>query len=101
MQTVVKKLPTKRGISSTLYDPRKKTSSFSELRNINTSIEFSNCIPPVTNSTKMQNATHGQSIVSSRLSFHPKPIEHKTKIKSNIVSIEKPLYTGLAKIFHR
>ena len=56
MQTVVKKLPTKREISSTLYDPR-KTQALSverlskmqiELRKINTRMGFSNCIPLVT-----------------------------------------------------
>ena len=62
MQTVVKKLPTKRRRSSTVYDPR-KTQTLSverlskmqrELRNINTRIGLSNCIRPVTNTTKMQ-----------------------------------------------
>ena len=62
----------------------------SDLRNINTRIGFSNCIPPVINTTKMRNTTHGQFIVGSPLSFHLNPIEHTTKIKSNIVSIEYP-----------
>ena len=101
MQTVVKKLPAKRGISSTLYVPRKTqalsverlSKMQSELRNINTRIGFSNCIPPATNTTKMQNTMHEQFIVGSPLSFHLNPIEHTTKTKSNIVSIEKPLYT--------
>ena len=101
MQPVVKKLPTKRGISSTPYDPR-KTQALSverlsnpqiELRNINTRIGFSNCIPPVTNTMKMRNAMHGQFIVGSPLLFHLNPIEHTTKIKSNIIPTEKPLYT--------
>ena len=41
----------------------------------------------------MQNTMHRQFIVGSPLSFHFNPIEHITKIKSNIVSIENPLYT--------
>ena len=100
MQTVVKNLPTKRGISSTFYDPRKTQALSverlgkmqSKLRNINTRIGFLNCIPPVTIITKMRNTRHGQFIVCSALSFHLNPIEHTTKIKSNMVSIEKPLY---------
>ena len=64
-----------------------------KLPNINTRIGFSNCIPPATNATKMQNTMHGQFIVGSPLSFHLNPIEHATKIKSNIVSVENSLYT--------
>ena len=98
MQTVVKKQPTKQGISSTLYDPRKTqalsverlSKMQSELRNINTCIGFSNCIPPVTNTTKMRNTVHGQFIVGCPLSFYLNPMEHTTKIKSNIVSIKNP-----------
>ena len=41
----------------------------------------------------MQNTMHGQFVVGSPLSFHLNPIEHATKIKSNIVSIEKALHT--------
>ena len=75
IQTVLKKLPTKRGISSTLYDTRKTqalpverlSKMQSELRNINTRIGFSNCIPPVTNITKMRNTIHGQFVVGSPL----------------------------------
>ena len=66
----------------------------SELRNINTRIGFSNCIPPVAYTSKTRNTMHGQFIVSSPLSFHLNPIEDTTKIKSNIVLIEKPLCTG-------
>ena len=88
MQTVVKKLPTKLEISSTLYDPRntqalsveRLSKMQSELRNINTRIGFWNCILPVTNTTKMRNTMHGQFIVGSPLSFHLNPIEHTTKI---------------------
>ena len=64
-----------------------------ELRSINTRIGFSNYIPPVTNTTKMRNTMHGQLIVGFPLSFHLNPIEHTTKIKSNIVSLEKRLCT--------
>ena len=75
MQTVVKKLQTKRGISSTLYDPRKievlsvetLSKMQSDLRNMNTCIGFSNCIPPMTNTTKMRNTMHRQFMVSSPL----------------------------------
>ena len=114
METVVNKILTKQGISSTLYDSRKTqalsverlSKMQSELRNINTRIRFSNCIPPVTNTTKMRNTTHEQFIVASPLSFHLNPIEHTTKIKSNLVSIENPLYTereyqALPNIFYR
>ena len=41
----------------------------------------------------MPNIIYGQFIAGSPLSFHLNPIEHETKIKSNIVSIAKPLYT--------
>ena len=100
MQTVVKKLPTKRGISNTLYDAQKTqalpverlSKMQSEIRNISTSIGYSNCIPPVTNTPKMRNTMHGQFIVGSALSFHLNPIELITKIKSNTVSFENPLY---------
>ena len=73
MHTVVKKLPTKRGISSTLYDPRKTQALSeerlgkmqSELRNINTRIGFLNCIPPVTKYHK--NAKYNAWTTYSRL----------------------------------
>ena len=98
MQTAVKKQPKKQGISSTLYDPRKTqaltverlSKMQSELRNISTYIGISNCIPPVKNTTKMRSTMHGQFIVGSPLSFHLNPMEHTTKIKSNIVSIKNP-----------
>ena len=101
IQNVVKKLPTKRGTSSTLYDPRKTQALSverlrkmqSELRNINTRIGYSNGIPSATNTTKMRNTIHGQFIVGFPLSFQLNPIEHTTKVKSNIVSIENPLLT--------
>ena len=64
----------------------------SELRNINTCIGFSNCIPPVANTIKMRKKMHGQFIAGFPLSFHRNPMEHSTKIKSNIVSIENPVY---------
>ena len=51
----------------------------SELRNINTRIGFSNCIPPVAYTTKFQNKMHGQSIIGSPLSFHLKTIAQTTK----------------------
>ena len=38
---------------------------------------------------------HGQFILGSPLSFHRNSIEHTTKVKSNIVSIEKPLYRNM------
>ena len=56
-------------------------------------IGFSNCIPPVTNTTKILNTMHRQFIVGFPLSFYLNPIEHKTKIKSNAVSIENYQYT--------
>ena len=51
----------------------------SELRNISTRIGFSNCIPPVAYTTKLQNKMHGQSIIGSPQSFHLNPIEQTTK----------------------
>ena len=51
----------------------------SELRNINTRIRFSNCIPPVAYTTKLQNKMHGKSIIGSPQSFHLNPIEQTTK----------------------
>ena len=79
MQTVVKKLTAKRGISSTLYDPRKTqalsverlSKMDSELRDITTRIGFSNCtncIPPVTN-TIHKNAKYNAWAICSRLSL--------------------------------
>ena len=79
MQTVVKKLPTKRGISSTLYDPRKTqalsverlSKMHNELQNITTRIGFSNCtncIPPVTN-TIHKNAKYNAWAIYTRLSL--------------------------------
>ena len=101
MQTVEKKVSTKRGISSTIYDPQKSqtlsverlSKMQSELRNINTRIGFLSCIPSVTNTSKMRNIMHGRFIVGSPQSFHLNPIEHTTKAKSNVVSIENSLYT--------
>ena len=43
----------------------------------------------------MRKKIHGQFIVAYYiipLSFHRNPMEHSSKIKSNIVSIENPLY---------
>ena len=74
MQTVVKKLPTRRGILSTLCGPRRtQTLSLerlfqmqSELWNINNGIGFSNCIPSVTNTPTTKNtAVYGQFRVGS------------------------------------
>ena len=46
---------------------------------------------------RVKSVSSGQVEISSRqagsCNHHLNPIEHKTKIKSNIVSIEKPLYT--------
>ena len=107
MQTVEKKVSTKRGISSTIYDPQKSqtlsverlSKMQSELRNINTRIGFLSCIPSVTNTSKMRNIMHGRFIVGSPQSFHLNPIEHTTKAKSNVVSIENSLYQVLPKFF--
>ena len=84
-----------------LYDPRKTQALSverlrkmqSELRNINTRIGYANGIPSAANTTKMRNTIHGQFIVGFPLSFQLNPIEHTTKVKSNIVSIENPLLT--------
>ena len=81
MHTAVKKLPIKREISSTLYDPQKTVVLLGkmqiELRNINTCIAFSNCIPTVANTTKK--TMHGQFIVGSPLPFYLHDLEHTTK----------------------
>ena len=45
------------------------------------------------NTSKIRNTMHKQFIEASPPSFHINPIEHTTKIKSNIGSIENPLYT--------
>ena len=47
----------------------------------------------MTNTAKIRNTTYGRFIVGSPLSFHLNSIENTTKIKSNIVSTENPLYT--------
>ena len=76
MQTY-EKLSTKRGISSTYYDPRKTqalsverlSKMQSKLRNSNACTGFSNCISPVKNTKKMPNAMHEQFIVALRYHF--------------------------------
>ena len=54
---------------------------------------FSNCIPPVTSTTKMLNTMPRQFIAVFLLSFHLNPTEYTTKIISNAVSVENYLYT--------
>ena len=71
------KLSTTRGISSTLYDPRKTqalsverlSKMQSKLRNANARTGFSNCISPVKNTKKMPNTMHVQFIVALRYHF--------------------------------
>ena len=77
METVVKKLPTKKGISTTLYDPRKKqTISFDKvnkmqqnLRTINTHIGFENCMPPLSHNSSLRKIHYWISIIISFESF--------------------------------
>ena len=77
MQTVVKKLPTKRGISNTLYDAQKTqalsverlSKMQSKLLNANARTGFSNCISPVKNTKKIPNTMHVQFIVALRYHF--------------------------------
>lgn len=95
-----KKLPTKQGISSTLYDlQRTQTLSAERLSNmqsgvqsIKSNIKFSNCIPPVANTTTRQNTMYGQLIVGSPLSIHQNPLEYSATIKLNLLVVEIPLY---------
>ena len=91
MQTVVKKIPTKQGTSSSFYElPRTETISVkrlsdmqSELQSIKISIKFSNCIPSVTNNKTRQNAMYAQFIVGSCLSFHENSFEYTARKKLN------------------
>ena len=71
------KLSTTRGISSTLYDPRKTqalsverlSKMQSKLLNANARTGFSNCISPVKNTKKIPNTMHVQFIVALRYHF--------------------------------
>ena len=95
MQTIVKKHVSTKGVSSTFYDPRKIQTLDVErlqimrqkLHDIDKNIGFSNCVPSINDNTKFRNTAYGQYLIGSPLSFHLNPIEHTTKIKTNIIDV--------------
>jgi len=56
-------------------------------------IGFANCIPYISDDNKFRNTPYGQFLIGSPLSFHLNPIEHTTKVKTNIVTIDNPCYS--------
>ena len=90
--TTVQKSVDKRGISSTLYDPRKKKSADkygerklqAETISINKNIGFACCVPPRDKWNIITNTPHGQFVNGSPLSFHLNPIVFDRDVHTNI-----------------
>ena len=81
MDTVIQRQTVSKGISSTLFDPRRKDSRLvspenlqSKLRNKNKNIGFVCSFPPVDSEKKKINTKYGQFIFGSPLSFHLNPV---------------------------
>ena len=101
MQTTVQKQTTKKGISSTLYDPRLLKFKEVDWEKIavckermaanNTKSTFLTCASNVP--LGKINTPYGMFDVGSPLSFHLNPVDFTTKIVTNIDHIDTPLYT--------
>lgn len=101
MWTTVQKNVNKRGISTTLYSPRKiepeevfeqRTIKFqTSLEKINKNIGFASCIPDST--AVKSNTPYGLFDCRSPLSYHLNPVGFDFDIVTDIEKIELPLYS--------
>lgn len=101
MDTVIQSQTTSRGISSTLYDPRRDKDTPQDSLNLmqaklqerDKKIGFACCVPPVGLNQEEINTKFGQFVVGSPLSFHLNPVGFTTKVETNINKIKNPLYS--------
>ena len=98
MSTVIQKCPDKKGISSTLFEPRKDQHVMdtykaidtfkNKLANIDKRIGFACAIPPTPTWTEVRNTPHGNFIIGSPLACHLHPIGFDRTVKTNIETSE-------------
>ena len=102
METTVQKQTTKRGVSSTLYDPRPVKHRTIDWKNIgtlkrrlenkNSKSPFVTCVSNISDAKKI-NTPHGMFDIDSPLSFHLNPVGFTTNIITNINAKHEPVYT--------
>lgn len=100
MATTIQKLPSKRGISSTLFEPRKEQhvldtndaiETFKKrLEKIDSRMGFVCAIPPKEAWTEVRETPHGNFIVGSPLACHLHPIGFDRTVTTNIATLENP-----------
>lgn len=101
MKTTIQKEPSKRGISSTLFSPRKIEDSTvkmnritvlqEKLKNIDPLIGFASSIPPP---SETRNTPYGKFDLASPLSYHLNQIPFHLNVVSNLESISDPRFCG-------
>lgn len=102
MSTTIQKDSSKRGISSTLFSPRKIEDPLikktritvlqEKLKNIDPLIGFASCIPPPSDSTETRNTPYGTFDLTSPLSYHLNPIPFHLNVVSNLERISDAQY---------
>ena len=102
METAVQKLPSSKGISSTLYDTRKvddrainweKINLLKErLAERNNKTPFVTCVPPKCDGKKV-NTRYGMFQIGSPLPFHLNPVGFTTNITTNILELSMSSFT--------
>ena len=102
MENTVQKQPSSKGITSTLYDPRKvddrainweKFNLLKErLAERNNKTPFVICVPPKCDGKKV-NTRYGMFPIGSPLSFHLNPVEFTTDIITNIPKLSMSPFT--------
>ena len=102
METTVQKQPSSKGITSTLYDPRKvddrainweKINLLKErLTERNNKTPFVTCVPPKCDGKKV-NTRYGMFQIGSPLSFHLNPVGFTTNIITNIPELSMSPFT--------
>jgi len=98
MSTIIQKCSDKKGISSTLFEPRKDQHVMdtykaidtlkNELTNIDKRIGFACAIPPTQTWTEVRNTPHGNFIIGSPLACHLHPVGFDRTVKTNIGTCE-------------
>ena len=102
MESTVQKQPSSKGITSTLYDPRKvddrainwaKINLLKErLAERNNKTPFVTCVPPKCDGKKV-NTRYGMFQIGSPLSFHLNPVGFTTNIITNIPELSMSPFT--------
>ena len=103
IDTIIQSQTSSRGISSTLFDPRRLNNSevysnrLLQMQN-NLSLKdkkigFSCCVPPKESVKGTINTRYGEFVIGSPLSFHLNTIGFATKVETNIMKLDNPVYT--------